>query len=1592
MTEEAGLALRLIYSLKQNLGQLDKDVQKHQHTGKLGKELGASQTVSRTLLDAQQHNTSKAAYTNQGHRFFEESMRSKQENPNDLMQSLHLRKFMEAQYKLERRAASATEQEKMLSESQKSAFRSTLKSNLETQRSEKSKKLDADKAVHAALMKHKVGVEKEELRVELALSEKSRRRKLEELEHASLNVSDGIDTFEINLKRLVKADAGDSGAPAYHSTQEEDTHSTPLDHINKLRGMSIPTSKLLEGTQAYVAGVKTQRAEDVASKREREARRRRVLGEQAQIAEETARKTAEESLVTTLARQSAEEQRLAERLWQIKQEKEVMKEDRILREQQYKERRDKDWEATLMREQALHRSMTDDYKQKAALELKAFRAAEAERARAKTAKNSIACKEVAWQLVMLAERCIEHRSITGAAKVPIGEYRRWLALFAKGDPSLGDPVIEPDPEAEEARARALQREKILAQAAIDDYITCSGDFSRSEDQGGPIGPNAVLGEAVSFLEITCNPQVPPSHLPSIPFPIRLAVVGAPFSGKTSVSQELARRFKLQVLDIEVLVDAAVKAAIDYSPNDLPPPANSDGTSDAAASPEEVTPELVKLGLQAKRLLEAGADLPDDLLVAILVQGMEASKSYLPPPEVVLDAKGKPIPPKASTAPKGGKGEAASDGAVANPQGFVVDGFPRTVAQSELLERALTGLDLDKEEERRAAQSHIAPPPPGSLLQHSRPLLSGLDAVLVLCLTEREVGRDESAALKRALGRRMDPTNGRIYHLDDDPPPSNDPGLVARLVEVKDTANDAAQIQRRLSAFNDTVRPLDDWLKRFSRLRRPIDGFGPRKDVIESAVDVAQGVLRSKQAVASAAAAVEAAEKAKLAAERALEYAELARGHAEGAARELLIAKKAELSAAAMLNDPKAKNPDPGATEVLKAQSAARCAESLKTCKAAANDAAGFAERAKEAAHQAGEAKERAESSLGDAEVNAGAEVEARAKASEAEAARAGAESAASKAEASRAAAEIAAQEAERIFTSEQVAPDAALRLAPTAAAVAAEAVAAAEGAALSAPAPLVAVPLTLAEVLLEEWRALEATYLDGLALAFANLSEQNKASALHYQGIRSTFKQILERPDNRAALVTQFQIKFNLIDVDAMKIKETQAELVLRSEELRDTLWGLCDKKAEEAEAERAKLSTDSFVLDQSTLVSQYFLGLVQVELDRFVSSVNFIKGYASSRYGVLPSTSEADDSSTLLSSPDLFSGTVPPDLKDKIDEKSKSAMQFPAWVAALGTRSPGLMLALKVSLATLGNIQASIQPGADEAVAAGKKGGKPAKDAKGKGKEAEGEAPLDPKIKTAIEEAVANAGGKEAEVSPNNKPSIIYSADTLFIFYQMLSRRLQLLAEKCLSFFTTAAETSKHVTDQMGQWIKARYQAECSSVYALDKLVKEAALQGVPLADDLRLEDDGLVVDHGSILVPPPPSLPAPPPPSILPPPQGARLSAAQLLSLARAFMALDPASPARGAATPGWIKIHDAAQLICSLSAGNASFTSASLPKAWQGISNSAVMAALSAFDPMRTNYVDWKEVICSLAAASFPVLMRATCADMCDQVDVSTLPLYI
>jgi hypothetical protein len=60
-----------------------------------------------------------------------------------------------------------------------------------------------------------------------------------------------------------------------------------------------------------------------------------------------------------------------------------------------------------------------------------------------------------------------------------------------------------------------------------------------------------------------------------------------------------------------------------------------------------------------------------------------------------------------------------------------------------------------------------------------------------------------------------------------------------------------------------------------------------------------------------------------------------------------------------------------------------------------------------------------------------------------------------------------------------------------------------------------------------------------------------------------------------------------------------QAELMLRSEEVRDALWALCDAKHEAGEVARLKLASEGCAAEHVALLGQHFGSLAQAEVDR---------------------------------------------------------------------------------------------------------------------------------------------------------------------------------------------------------------------------------------------------------------------------------------------------------------------------------------------------------------------------------------------------------
>jgi adenylate kinase len=205
--------------------------------------------------------------------------------------------------------------------------------------------------------------------------------------------------------------------------------------------------------------------------------------------------------------------------------------------------------------------------------------------------------------------------------------------------------------------------------------------------------------------------------------VRIVMIGPPGAGKGTQARSLSDRYGVPQI----------------STGDMLREAQREGTA---------------LGREAQRFMDEGRLVPDDVVIGIVEQRLEAD-----------DAR----------------------------RGFILDGFPRTVAQAEALDAMLA--------------------------RHGTPV----DAVIAVDVPRTEL-------VERLSGRLVCRTCGTMYHRTFDPPKHNatcdrDAG---ELYQRADDRED--RITVRLDQLAKEVAPVADYYRR-AGLLRPIDGTGSRDAVL-----------------------------------------------------------------------------------------------------------------------------------------------------------------------------------------------------------------------------------------------------------------------------------------------------------------------------------------------------------------------------------------------------------------------------------------------------------------------------------------------------------------------------------------------------------------------------------------------------------------------------------------------------------------------------------------------------------------------------------------------------------------------------------------
>lgn len=170
-----------------------------------------------------------------------------------------------------------------------------------------------------------------------------------------------------------------------------------------------------------------------------------------------------------------------------------------------------------------------------------------------------------------------------------------------------------------------------------------------------------------------------------------------------------------------------------------------------------------LGLSAKKIMESGQLVPDDIIIALVKDRLEKE-----------DCK----------------------------NGFLLDGFPRTIVQADALRKEEVYLD------------HVV-----------------------------EIVVDDEEIIKRISGRRTHPDSGRIYHVEYNPPKIEGMDDVTGEPLILRDDDREEIIRKRLDVYHQQTEPLVNYYRAWSKQNDPhapefhrIQGIGEVEDIFKNILE------------------------------------------------------------------------------------------------------------------------------------------------------------------------------------------------------------------------------------------------------------------------------------------------------------------------------------------------------------------------------------------------------------------------------------------------------------------------------------------------------------------------------------------------------------------------------------------------------------------------------------------------------------------------------------------------------------------------------------------------------------------------------------
>ncbi|KAM4808360.1 sperm flagellar protein 2 [Rhinophrynus dorsalis] len=960
--------------------------------------------------------------------------------------------------------------------------------------------------------------------------------------------------------------------------------------LQRLRStVSIGTALLkLDTSDDYIKKIQKRLEEDTIARDQREKRRRRILMEQlvAHGAQEEAFR--EEQLINRLMRQSQQERRIAVQLMHARHEKEVLRQNRLFREKQYEERREREFQEALDREAALQKQAKLECEEQIRKVKELHDRIAAERADARYKKHYMMCQEIMNQIVDVVTKTGEYRELTNRM-IPVKLMREWKELFFCGYPLYEEALIDPlSSEPSPAQLIELEKEGLLDEKDYEDYKAMTGDWKPSEaiSVKAPALNNNILGYVVRRLLGMVYPPMVPTPPPAFPpFSVKGCVLGKHLSGKSTCLKHLAQAYSTQVLCVDNLLQEALQAYYDGEiQKDTSVSGTEQGESDKVkehtvshpqipngldeSSAESISQtkqsDLAETEMSQQQTIKPAvgeedpepkrhiATVPD---IKVFLQGVAlvfpAFKAPTPPWDLnlVFGVLRPPFEPLANIllrqltrkmafllaisarAQLGAnvekhlkKGKGVPDdllieilveaiNRIPANTGWIVDGFPTTITQAKLLEKALTGSDPEKTtaKSKKNKSSSLVKDPTSPKDPPLPP--PALDFAVLIDVSDEVV-------LQRFAAKNGDPSSNEAPKAED-----------------QDQARD--QIQHRITGFLDRWPKLESWFSEQQSILIKVNG------------DVEEDVLYKKMEEVFLRAIVNKQNKAK------------------------------EIHKIEEIPPPPLQVTPPPTPPVISKELHPPSSPKQTSAKKGRGSKSPKGSR-----KRSDTSKEKKEKKT---DTPRGKDLQRSPKSGTPRGRSPG-----KKTRSAHASPEPAT-----------VTPVGPPPIQPGSS----------EWVYVNEP-----LPQEFPEFLVPYWETIENTY--GITIkAVLRSIRQERLIVIHYlYDIRNKFQMYLKRPDHKQEFVSQWQTDFNSTAEDLLEDEDTKAELHRRVDELSDRLWDICDNRKEEAEQERNDIMNDGWLQDHIGILVNHFFSLMQAEVDRFQDTLRLLRDYYQGMEGRMPS------------------------------------------------------------------------------------------------------------------------------------------------------------------------------------------------------------------------------------------------------------------------------------------------------------------------------------------------------------------------------------